>query len=63
LQISSFAVLLAVLVGSALLGIVGALLALPIAAAIPVVEEIWLEDSPLRSNIPPPPPEPMEEAA
>jgi len=63
LQISSFAVLLAVLVGSALLGIVGALLALPIAAAIPVVEDIWLEDSPLRSNIPPPPPEPLEEAA
>ena len=54
LQISSFAVLLAVLVGSALLGIVGALLALPIAAAIPVVEEIWLEDIPLRSkNLPP----------
>jgi predicted PurR-regulated permease PerM len=63
LQISSFAVLLAVLIGSALLGIVGALLALPIAAAIPVVEEIWLEDSPLRTNIPPPPPEPVEEAA
>jgi hypothetical protein len=51
---------LAVLIGSALLG---AWLALPIAAAIPVVEEIWLEDSPLRSNIPPPPPDPMEEAA
>lgn len=52
LKISSFAVLLAVLIGSALLGIVGALLALPIAAAIPVIEDIWLEDHPLRANIP-----------
>jgi predicted PurR-regulated permease PerM len=63
LQISSFAVLLAVLIGAALLGIVGALLALPIAAAIPVIEDIWLEDSPLRANLPPPPPEPIEKAA
>jgi predicted PurR-regulated permease PerM len=62
LQISSFAVLIAVLIGSAMLGIVGALLALPIAAAIPVIEDIWLEDSPLRANIPPPE-EPAEEAA
>ncbi len=54
LDISSFAVLLSILVGSALLGIVGALLALPIAAAIPVIEDIWLEDSPLRANVPPP---------
>ena len=54
LQISSFAVLLAVLIGSSLLGIVGALLALPIAAAIPVIEDIWLEDNPLRANLPPP---------
>ncbi len=53
LNISSFAVLLAVLVGSALLGIVGALLALPIAAAIPVIEDIWLEDHPIRNNLPP----------
>jgi predicted PurR-regulated permease PerM len=52
LNISSFAVLLAVLVGSALLGIVGALLALPIAAAIPVIEDIWLEDNPIRNNLP-----------
>jgi predicted PurR-regulated permease PerM len=52
LNISSFAVLVAVLVGSALLGIVGALLALPIAAAIPVIEDIWLEDHPIRNNLP-----------
>lgn len=54
LKISSFAVLVAVLIGSALLGIVGALLALPIAAAIPVIEDIWLEDNPIRNNLPPP---------
>jgi predicted PurR-regulated permease PerM len=53
LNISSFSVLLAVLVGSALLGIVGALLALPIASAIPVIEDIWLEDNPIRNNLPP----------
>lgn len=62
LQISSFAVLIAVLIGSALLGIVGALLALPIAAAVPVIEDIWLEDNPLRANLPPPEEE-VEEAA
>jgi len=59
LEISSFAVLLSVLIGSSLLGIVGALLALPIAAAIPALEEIWLEDMPMRKNLPPdeqPPP-------
>jgi len=44
LQISSFAVLVAVLVGGQLLGIVGVLLALPIAAAVPVIERIWRED-------------------
>ncbi len=44
LQISSFAVLLAVLIGGELLGIAGVLLALPIAAAIPVIERIWIED-------------------
>ena len=42
LQISSFAVLLAVLVGTTLLGVLGALLALPVAAAIPVITRVWL---------------------
>ncbi|MGI8477123.1 MAG: AI-2E family transporter [Thermomicrobiales bacterium] len=46
LQISSFGVLLAVAVGASLLGIIGALIALPIAAAIPVIERIWREDQP-----------------
>ena len=53
LNISSFAVLVSVLIGSALLGIVGALLALPVAAVVPALEEIWLEDHPLRRNLPP----------
>jgi predicted PurR-regulated permease PerM len=46
LQISSLAVLVAVTIGSALLGIVGALLALPIAAAIPAIVRTWNEDAP-----------------
>src|SRR3712207_8480697 len=37
----SFAVLIAVLVGAQLLGVLGVLLALPIAAAVPVIERIW----------------------
>lgn len=44
LQISSFAVLVSVLIGGELLGIVGVLLALPIAAAVPVIERIWIGD-------------------
>lgn len=49
LQISSFAVLVSVLIGGELLGITGVLLALPIAAAIPVIERIWIgEEHPLR---------------
>jgi predicted PurR-regulated permease PerM len=44
LQISSFGVLVAVAIGAQLLGVVGALIALPVAAAIPVIERIWRED-------------------
>lgn len=44
LQISSFAVLIAVLIGSQLLGVLGALLALPAAAAVPVIERIWITE-------------------
>jgi predicted PurR-regulated permease PerM len=44
LRISSFAVLVAVLIGGELLGIIGVLLALPIAAAVPVIERIWIEE-------------------
>jgi predicted PurR-regulated permease PerM len=48
LQISSFAILMAVLIGGQLLGILGVLMALPIAAAIPAIERIWIE--PLRTG-------------
>ena len=44
LQISSFAVLVAVLIGGTLLGILGVLLALPAAAAVPAIEKIWVPE-------------------
>lgn len=42
LRLSNLAVLLAFAVGAELGGVVGALLALPVAAIYPVVEDIWL---------------------
>lgn len=45
LQISSFAVLVAVLIGGTLLGILGVLLALPAAAAVPAIEKIWVPET------------------
>ena len=47
LHVSSLAVLIAVLIGSGLLGIVGALLALPIAAAISAIARVWHEERPV----------------
>jgi predicted PurR-regulated permease PerM len=44
LQLSNIAVVLAFAVGAALAGIVGALIALPIAAAYPAIERIWLRE-------------------
>jgi predicted PurR-regulated permease PerM len=44
LRLSPLAILIAVLIGGQLLGILGVLIALPIAASIPVIERIWLED-------------------
>jgi predicted PurR-regulated permease PerM len=44
LNVSSFAVLIAVLIGGQLLGIIGVLMALPIAAVIPAIEKIWIEE-------------------
>lgn len=44
LQLRPVVTLIAILIGGKLLGIVGVLLALPVAAAIPTVAEIWLED-------------------
>ena len=44
LRLSSLAVLLAFAAGAELFGIVGALLALPVAAMYPCVEDVWLRD-------------------
>jgi predicted PurR-regulated permease PerM len=44
LRLSNLAVLLAFAVGAKLFGIIGALLALPVAAMYPCVEDIWLRD-------------------
>jgi len=44
LSLSNVAVLTAFAVGAELGGVIGALLALPIAAAYPVIEKIWLAD-------------------
>lgn len=44
LRVSPLSILLAILVGGQLLGIMGVLLALPIAAAIPIIERLWHEE-------------------
>ena len=44
LQLSTLAVLLALVVGGTLQGIVGAVLILPLVAAYPIIERIWLHD-------------------
>jgi predicted PurR-regulated permease PerM len=44
LEMSKLAVLLAVAVGGQLGGVMGALLALPVAAMYPIIERIWLRD-------------------
>jgi len=46
LEVSSITILLGILIGGQLLGIPGTLLALPITAAIPVLERVWNEDIP-----------------
>jgi predicted PurR-regulated permease PerM len=44
LRLSNLAVLLSFAVGAKLFGIIGALLALPVAAMYPCVEDVWLRD-------------------
>lgn len=44
LQLSTLAVLLALVVGGTLQGILGAVLILPLVAAYPIIERIWLHD-------------------
>jgi predicted PurR-regulated permease PerM len=46
LQLRPLVTLVAVLVGGKLLGIIGVLLALPVAAALPTVMDIWFKDDP-----------------
>lgn len=46
LEVSSISILLGILIGGQLLGILGTLLALPITAAIPVLERVWNEALP-----------------
>ena len=45
LRLSPLAVLMAVLIGGSLYGVVGAILFLPIAAAYPIIEKIWLREA------------------
>jgi predicted PurR-regulated permease PerM len=51
LRLSDLAVIGAFLVGAELGGVLGAIIALPVAAIYPIVERIWLKDS-ARSDIP-----------
>ena len=44
LRLSTLAVLIALIVGATLQGIVGAVLILPVVAAYPIIERIWLKD-------------------
>jgi predicted PurR-regulated permease PerM len=44
LSLSTFAVLLAVVLGGSLFGILGAVLVLPLVAAYPIIERIWLHE-------------------
>jgi len=44
MRVSTLTVLLAIAIGGTLQGVIGAVLALPIAAAYPIVERIWLRE-------------------
>jgi len=45
LRLSNLAVILAFAIGAALAGVIGVLIALPVAAVYPAVEQIWLRDA------------------
>ena len=45
MRLSTLTVILAVAIGGTLQGVIGALIALPIAAAYPIVERIWLREA------------------
>ena len=44
MRLSNLAVILAFVVGAEVAGVIGALIALPIAAIYPAIEEIWLRE-------------------
>jgi predicted PurR-regulated permease PerM len=44
LRLSTLAVLLALIVGGTLQGVIGSVLVLPLVAAYPIVERVWLKD-------------------
>lgn len=46
LSVSALSILVGVLVGGQLLGVLGIILSLPITAAIPVIERVWVEEVP-----------------
>lgn len=46
LSVSSLSILVGVLIGGQLLGVLGIILSLPITAAIPVIERVWVEEVP-----------------
>lgn len=46
LSVSPLSILVGVLVGGQLLGVLGIILSLPITAAIPVIERVWVEEVP-----------------
>jgi predicted PurR-regulated permease PerM len=45
LKLSNLAVILAFAIGAAVAGVIGALIALPVAAVYPAIEQIWLRDA------------------
>jgi predicted PurR-regulated permease PerM len=45
LKLSNVAVILAFAIGAELAGVIGALIALPVAAAYPAIERIWLRET------------------
>ena len=45
LRLSNLAVILAFAIGAAVAGVIGALIALPVAAVYPAIEQIWLRDA------------------
>jgi predicted PurR-regulated permease PerM len=52
MRLSTLTVLVAISIGGTLQGVIGAVLALPVAAAYPIVERIWLRDKLPEDTVP-----------